>query len=140
MHLTTLSPAAFVGDVALIWLLWVGTSDWPDDQATLARQALLSWMLFSKFIKLVTHFVRYPVDIFLWPISILFGWCHGIIKFYAMVTLNEVRASLHSGILASDPCSFPWCTCPDTFDLSSPSRLLGTSPSDALFISLQDPD
>jgi hypothetical protein len=82
-----------VGDVALVWLLWVGTSEWPADQATNALRALLCWMLFSKFIKLVTHFVRYPVDILLWPVSILFGWFHGIIKFYAMVTLNEVRAS-----------------------------------------------
>jgi hypothetical protein len=93
VHLTTLSPAAFVGDVALVWLLWVGTSEWPAEQAANALRALLGWMLFSKFIKLVTHFVRYPVDIFLWPVSILFGWFHGIIKFYAMLTLNEVRAS-----------------------------------------------
>jgi hypothetical protein len=92
VHLTTLSPPAFVGDVALIWLLWVGTSEWPVEQATFAIRALLVWMLFSKFIKLVTHFVRYPVDILLWPVSILFGWFHGIIKVYAMVTLNEVRA------------------------------------------------
>jgi hypothetical protein len=82
-----------VGDVALVWLLWVGTSEWPAEQAANALRALFCWMLFSKFIKLVTHFVRYPVDIFLWPVSILFGWFHGIIKFYAMVTLNEVRAS-----------------------------------------------
>lgn len=93
MHLTTLSPPAFVGDVALVWLLWVGTSEWPAEQATTAVQALLVWMLFSKFIKLVTHFVRYPVDILLWPVSIIFGWLHGSIKFYAMVTLNEVCAT-----------------------------------------------
>lgn len=48
-------------------------------------------MIFSKFIKLVTHFVRFPVDIFLWPISVLFGWYHGIIKMHAMCTLSEVR-------------------------------------------------
>ena len=47
-------------------------------------------MIFSKFIKLITHFVRYPVDILLWPVSILFGWFHGAIKVYAMVTLSEV--------------------------------------------------
>ena len=90
MHLTTLSPAAFVGDVALLWLLWMGVSEWPVEQATLALQALLGWMVFSKCIKLVTHFARYPVDILLWPVSIIFGWFHGIIKFYAFATLNEV--------------------------------------------------
>lgn len=99
MHLTTLSPPAFVGDVALVWLLWVGTSEWPAEQATFAISALLVWMLFSKFIKLVTHFVRYPVDILLWPVSILFGWFHGSIKVYAMVTLNEVRAPFHFSLI-----------------------------------------
>lgn len=48
-------------------------------------------MIFSKFIKLITHFVRYPVDILLWPVSILFGWFHGAIKVWALLTLNEVR-------------------------------------------------
>ena len=56
-------------------------------------------MLFSKFIKLVTHFVRYPVDILLWPVSILFGWFHGIIKVYAMVSLNEVCATFHFSLI-----------------------------------------
>jgi hypothetical protein len=119
VHLTTLSPAAFVGDVALVWLLWVGTSEWPIEQATRALQALLLWMLFSKFIKLVTHFVRYPVDILLWPVSIVFGWFHGIIKFYAMVTLNEVRASFHSAISVLGRCSIVIGeNFQETFDLS----------------------
>ena len=48
-------------------------------------------MIFSKFIKLITHFVRYPVDILLWPVSILFGWFHGLIKVYAAITLSVVR-------------------------------------------------
>jgi hypothetical protein len=60
-------------------------------------------MIFSKFIKLITHFVRYPVDIMLWPVSVLFGWLHGIIKIYALLTLNEVCYSLilHAQLLIS---------------------------------------
>jgi hypothetical protein len=90
VHLTTLAPPAFLGDLALVWFLWMGTGDWPPEEANLALQLLLAWMLLSKFIKLVTHFVRYPVDILLWPVSILFGWFHGIIKYYAFATLNVV--------------------------------------------------
>lgn len=52
--------------------------------------ALAAWMVFSKFIKLITHFVRYPVDLLLWPISVVFGWFHGGIKYYALATLSEV--------------------------------------------------
>ena len=91
MHLTTLSPPAIVGDAALVFLLQQGTTDWPAEQATLALHMLIGWMAFSKFIKLITHFARYPVDILLWPVSILFGWFHGGIKFYALATLSEVR-------------------------------------------------
>lgn len=83
-------PPAIVGDAGLFYFLWLGTADWPSDQAWSAMVLLLAWMIFSKFIKLITHFVRYPVDILLWPVSIIFGWFHGAIKFYALATLSEV--------------------------------------------------
>jgi hypothetical protein len=113
--------------VALIWLLWVGTSEWSVEQATFALRALLVWMLFSKFIKLVTHFVRYPVDILLWPVSILFGWFHGIIKVYAMVTLNEVRAPFHSTYLLTDRSPTIETLVQDLLDPLWLSRFLDTS-------------
>lgn len=47
-------------------------------------------MFVSKFIKLMGHYVRYPVDVLLLPISILFGYFHGGIKIYAVLTLNVV--------------------------------------------------
>jgi cellulose synthase/poly-beta-1,6-N-acetylglucosamine synthase-like glycosyltransferase len=90
VQITTLSPPAIAGDAALIYLLWLGTAEWSHDQAATAMYSLIAWMTFSKFIKLITHFVRYPVDLFLWPISILFGWFHGLIKYYALATLSEV--------------------------------------------------
>jgi len=59
-------------------------------------------MIFSKFIKLVTHLVRYPVDILLWPVSILFGWFHGCIKMYALLTLSETTWGSREGADADD--------------------------------------
>lgn len=47
-------------------------------------------MFISKFIKLMGHYIRYPVDVLLLPVSILFGYFHGIIKIYAVLTLNVV--------------------------------------------------
>ena len=73
-------------------MLWRATSDWNTEDAVNAIYALAAWMLFSKFIKLVTHFVRFPVDILLWPISPIFGWFHGLIKYFALITLSEVCA------------------------------------------------
>ena len=83
-----------MGDAALwLFLVW-GIADWSADQRQVAIWSLMGWMVFSKFIKLITHFVRYPVDVFLWPVSVLFGWFHGAIKLYAMVTLSEVCISI----------------------------------------------
>jgi hypothetical protein len=100
--MTTLSPPAIVGDLLLWLFLWWGTQDWSVDEAQTAYYMMLAWMTFSKFIKLITHFVRYPVDILLWPVSVLFGWFHGLIKMYAMATLSVVsflccghRSALH---------------------------------------------
>lgn len=76
--------------MALVYLLYLATIQWPVDQANIAMCSLLSWMVFSKFIKLITHFARYPVDILLWPVSVIFGWVHGSIKWYALATLSEV--------------------------------------------------
>lgn len=90
MQLTTLSPPAIVGDALLVWFLYLATADWPVQEAKFAMFSLVAWMVFSKFVKLITHFVRYPVDLFLWPLSVAFGWFHGGIKYYALATLSEV--------------------------------------------------
>lgn len=52
--------------------------------------ALYLWIFTSKFIKLLGHYLRYPVDVLLIPVSILFGYFHGAIKMYAVMTLNVV--------------------------------------------------
>jgi hypothetical protein len=88
-------PPAIIGDGLLWFLLLQGTRDWPVEQTWNAVYAFLAWMVFSKFIKLVTHFVRYPIDILLWPVSILFGWFHGAIKVYAGLSLSVVRLPIH---------------------------------------------
>ena len=51
---------------------------------------LLSWMLMSKFLKLLGHYIQYPVDFLLLPISIIFGYIHGLIKAKAMLSLTAV--------------------------------------------------
>lgn len=99
VQLTTLSPPALIGDATLWWFLVYGTWTWSTGDKWNAYYALAAWMTFSKFIKLITHFIRYPVDILLWPISVLFGWYHGVIKLHAMSTLNEVSVYLHITIV-----------------------------------------
>lgn len=51
-------------------------------------------MFVSKFVKLLGHYIRYPVDFLLLPVSILFGYFHSLaIKVYAMLSLNVVSES-----------------------------------------------
>jgi len=38
----------------------------------------------------------------LWPVSILFGWFHGIIKMYALFTLSETTWGSREGADAAD--------------------------------------
>ena len=95
VHLTTLSPPALVGDAALVWLLWKAVQTWTQQQQQLAVYTLLVWMFVSKFSKNLGHYVRYPSDVALLPVSILFGWFHGLIKLYAMATLDVVSTPPH---------------------------------------------
>lgn len=91
VHLTTLSHWAFFGDCLLLYLFFQATESWDDDTQTFGFLVLMGWMFLSKFIKLLGHYIRYPADFFLLPISIVFGYLHGLIKIYAMLSLNVVR-------------------------------------------------
>lgn len=45
---------------------------------------------FTKVVKLIGLFRRNPSDIVFLPLSIAFGYFHGLIKLYALFTLNMV--------------------------------------------------
>lgn len=46
---------------------------------------------FTKVVKLMGLFIRNPSDIMFLPVSVVFGYFHGLIKLYALITLNMVR-------------------------------------------------
>lgn len=48
------------------------------------------WLLFTKTVKLIPHFIRHPTDIRFLPASIIFGYIHGVINLYALLTLHIV--------------------------------------------------
>jgi hypothetical protein len=85
-----LSPPALLGDLLLVWLCHKATVSWGDVLHDRAMTSLYLWIFSSKWIKLLGHYIRYPVDVFLVPVSILFGYFHGAIKMYAVMTLNVV--------------------------------------------------
>ncbi|KAJ9296951.1 CAZyme family GT2 [Paecilomyces variotii] len=97
VHLTTLSPPALLGDMALVFLCHKATELWDHESHLLAMQLLAAWMFTSKFIKLFGHWTRYPIDFLLLPVSILFGYFHGGIKMYAVLTLSVALSSCGLG-------------------------------------------
>lgn len=90
MHLTTLTAWAIPNDLLLIYLCQRATETWSVPQQNAAFWTLVVWMLMSKCVKLIGHFCRYPTDIVLLPVSVAFGYMHGFIKLYAMLTLHVV--------------------------------------------------
>ncbi|EFW13301.1 conserved hypothetical protein [Coccidioides posadasii str. Silveira] len=87
VFLITLSPPAFLVESALIWLCHRATENDPVAHRW-ALRLLLLWMFLTKVIKFLGYFKRNPSDIALIPISVLFGYFHGILKVYAACTLH----------------------------------------------------
>ena len=96
VHQTTLLQWGFLWDGFMIYSYIVCSQFWDVEVRTAGFAALLTWMLITKFVKLLGHYIRYPVDFLLLPISISFGYLHGLIKAKAMLSLNVVSlACLH---------------------------------------------
>lgn len=81
MHLTTLTHWAILWDAGFLYFC-------PKSIEIFAPVVSLIFM--SKWIKFVGHYLRYPVDVLLIPVSILFGYFHGFLKLYAACTLHIV--------------------------------------------------
>ncbi|TKA70356.1 hypothetical protein B0A55_08508 [Friedmanniomyces simplex] len=53
--------------------------------------------LFSKTVKLWGHFIRYPADLMFLPVYIGFGYFHGLIKFWGLISLSETTWGSRDG-------------------------------------------
>ncbi|KAH6698998.1 hypothetical protein BKA61DRAFT_423097, partial [Leptodontidium sp. MPI-SDFR-AT-0119] len=87
--LATLSHS-LITDSLLAFLLHYSTSTWDPSHRLLSFCIFALWLLLTKVVKLVPHFVLYPADICFIPVTIFFGYFHGLIKFYALLTLHLV--------------------------------------------------
>lgn len=79
-------------DPLIFFLCYKATEGWPTETRKPLLIAVAIWIfLFAKTVKLMGHFIRYPGDIVLLPVSIMFGYVHGILKLIGLFTLSEVR-------------------------------------------------
>ena len=47
------------------------------------------WLLFTKTVKLWPYFCEHPEDLTMLPAQIVFGYVHGLIKLYTLLTLHK---------------------------------------------------
>lgn len=88
LHIATFTSLSFVFDPLIIYLTIRATRDIPGNWPQYALTAQCVFMLWTKIIKLVGLFAREPLDLIFLPVSILFGYFHGLIKVYALLTLR----------------------------------------------------
>jgi hypothetical protein len=90
LHIATFTSLSFVFDPLIIWLTIKATAQYTPEVQFWALVAQVSFMGVSKVVKLIGLFRREPWDVVFLPVSILFGYFHGWIKLYALVTLRMV--------------------------------------------------
>lgn len=94
---TTLSAWAFT-DPLLFFFCVKATENVSTDVRSHILIAMAMWIfVFAKSIKLMGHWIRYPVDLTLLPISVLFGYIHGLIKLAGLFTLSETAWGSRDG-------------------------------------------
>lgn len=78
-------------DPFIPFALWKATANFdPTTRQSLVIAQLVFVFGFTKIVKLWGLFRRNPSDIMYLPLSIIFGYFHGLIKLYALFTLNMV--------------------------------------------------
>ncbi|KAK3497202.1 nucleotide-diphospho-sugar transferase [Neurospora hispaniola] len=89
VYLTSFTNFALFTDAALVYLFT--QSSWYFDAAEpkYALAALLSWIIFTKTIKVFRYFSTYPQDIWLFPAYVLFAYFHSFIKLWALFTFYD---------------------------------------------------
>ncbi|KAJ6442878.1 glycosyltransferase family 2 [Purpureocillium lavendulum] len=89
LHIATFTSLAFAIDPLLLASCWWATGNWDIAHRRYAFWAQFVFMFgFTKVVKLMGLFLRNPGDVVFLPVSIVFGYLHGLIKIYALVTLN----------------------------------------------------
>ncbi|KAK5109391.1 Type 2 glycosyltransferase [Meristemomyces frigidus] len=95
---TTITAWALPYDILIFYAWYQATASWNHEQRTALFICLAAWtFLFSKTVKLWGHFIRYPADIRYLPFYILFGYFHGFIKLWGLMTLSETTWGSRDG-------------------------------------------
>ncbi|KAH8885134.1 hypothetical protein GQ53DRAFT_878878 [Thozetella sp. PMI_491] len=84
---------ALIVDPLLVYLLLQTKLYQEAERPWVICLALVIWILMTKTIKLIPHFLLHPTDVFFFPGYVAFAYFHSVLKFYAMLTLWDVSWS-----------------------------------------------
>ncbi|KAK4950978.1 Type 2 glycosyltransferase [Elasticomyces elasticus] len=100
---TTLTAWALPFDLFQMFAWHWASFEWSQDQRLALFVFLFLWIFgFSKTVKLWGHFIRYPADLMYLPVYIGFGYIHGFIKAYGLISLSETTWGSRDGADADD--------------------------------------
>ncbi|KAH8597591.1 glycosyltransferase family 2 protein [Bisporella sp. PMI_857] len=88
LHIATFTSLAFVMDPLIVYITYRAAIDFIPGHEWYAVAAQLGFMFITKVVKLLGLFSREPFDLIFLPVSILFGYFHGLIKLWAFFTLR----------------------------------------------------
>lgn len=89
LHVATFTSLSFAFDPWILFVVVKATENWTPELRFYALLAQVLWMSVTKVVKLIGLFSREPSDLIYLPVSILFGYFHGLIKLYALFTLRH---------------------------------------------------
>ncbi|KAI4142706.1 MAG: hypothetical protein L6R39_004837 [Caloplaca ligustica] len=94
LHLSTFNPPAFMMEAILVYLLFHAYDNgqpYPIFPASRmgAFALLYVWLFFAKIVKMLPHFYKYPTDLKFFPALVAFGYFHGLIKIYTLLTIHK---------------------------------------------------
>jgi cellulose synthase/poly-beta-1,6-N-acetylglucosamine synthase-like glycosyltransferase len=81
------SPSLFV-DGSLFYLLSLALASSSSSVCTGAYAVFAVFLLFTKVVKMASHFMKHPGDIVWLPVLIAFSYAHGFLNLYAVATMT----------------------------------------------------
>jgi cellulose synthase/poly-beta-1,6-N-acetylglucosamine synthase-like glycosyltransferase len=82
------NPSLFI-DLGFAYLLSKILAPCSSETQSVCWILFLVWVLFTKIVRLIPHFWRYPQDMVHIPLLIAFGYFHSLLNIYALCTLTQ---------------------------------------------------
>jgi hypothetical protein len=80
---------AFLIDGSLLALLYRGMADYEAYDRNYCICLLAGWIIFTKIVKIIPHFLEFPQDIKFIPAMVAFSYFHGLLNVYALITKDN---------------------------------------------------